>query len=69
MIQKKVYTYDFNDKKWTAKAPMSFGRSSFGCAMFKNKSNENEIKIAAVGGDTKTVEFYDLQSDTWTKGK
>ena len=52
-------TYTFNEY---------FLRTFFGCAAFMNAKMSNNVTVAIVAGNTKSVEFYNPMTDTWTAG-
>lgn len=70
-VQNQIYVYDPKQNKWIEKVSMNEGREGVAIAVIEHKI----YVIGGYGEDNsgsktylKTVEIYDINTDSWTKG-
>ena len=63
---KEVYSFKFSTNQWTKKADMIHSTGKYGtCGLITTESGEKEIVTTI----SKTVEIYNIATDTWREGK
>ena len=63
-FQAQVFLYDFSVSAWTALAPMQERRTYHGCGLVVKNRGAREVVVAG-GAGSKSVEIYNLETQSW----